>query len=58
MNRKDGEIVIDPATGEPMRVATVHDVAACRMTAWGARQIEMFLPEEAAGICAIGGECE
>ena len=56
--RKDGETVIDPDTGEPMRVATIRDVIDWSQTAWGARQIEMFFPDEAGGACEIGGECE
>ena len=56
--RKDGQPVIDPETGEPMRVATIRDVIAWSHTAWGAHQYAMYFPDEAAGACTIGGECE
>ena len=56
--RKDGQPVIDPETGAPMRVATIRDVIAWSHTAWGANQYAMFFPDEAAGACTIGGECE
>ena len=56
--RKDDEVLIDEETGEPMLVATIHDVVEWSKTWRGARQYEFFLPDEAGGACVIGGECE
>lgn len=56
--RKDGEIVMDEETGEPMRVATIRDVLEWSRTGYGAKQYDFFFPDEAAGVCTIGGECE
>lgn len=56
--RKDGQLIIDPDTGEPMRVATIRDVVQWSQTSWGAHQYAMFFPDEVAGACTIGGECK